>query len=316
MKKFILFIIFCTSFLYAQDPAGVGTLTKDNWINAGGGSYKYFWTPTFVDTTYTQTANTILIDYNAIKGDTLKTVGGSRLNYEYTRVWRDSTNIILGGTFDDSTNWNIISSPLSFTIEGGVISFDYIVMGGSTGGFGQGVLKPNTKYTMSFSLTNVSGLGSRARFYFSRGDVYNGIPAFLAPYNGLESFKAGDTSIVVTTSSSTWTAGKYLALICDGSGSFDFDDYSIYERVDLVDSVVGSQYTIDITEANDSTWYYYDYLVGWKQKDKDTVWVRSDMDSVFIPDFYIEPEPDHFYIVNKDGGKLLGKSNYAIKFKD
>ena len=58
MKKFILFIIFCSSFLYSQDKWGVQILTKDNQTR-GGNSFTSSWLPALLDTNYYQSQNII-----------------------------------------------------------------------------------------------------------------------------------------------------------------------------------------------------------------------------------------------------------------
>jgi hypothetical protein len=53
MKKFILFIIFCSSFLCAQDPAGIWIPTKDNQLRGGINFYTYtILTDTAINITY------------------------------------------------------------------------------------------------------------------------------------------------------------------------------------------------------------------------------------------------------------------------
>ena len=66
------------------------------------------------------------------------------------------------------------------------------------------------------------------------------------------------------------------------SGGVSFINYTkVYRKVDslgTMDSVRGNIYNIAITDLNDSLWFSYQYYGYWKQKDKDIVWVYSDID--------------------------------------
>ena len=99
------------------------------------------------------------------------------------------------------------------------------------------------------------------------------------------------------------------------TGASRFVDYTKVWLDSMADSVRGKTYNLSITEDNDSTWFYWQYY-GYEVRKDTNVWKYSAIDSVFTPDYYVAPEPDHYYIENKDGGKILMKNNYAIKFKD
>ncbi len=308
LKQILLITIICVATLSAQDWWGTGIVPKV------ARPYTSFWIPTFVDTTYNQLANTMLIDYNAAKGDTLKTVGGNRLNFEYTRVW---------GTIPVSSNFPESPSYYWFSPNpnGYVNAWGKQTIYSRTGDYDPQVfIWFDSLFFQNYGLLDTV----KITFDFFRSNPLTGTGAVIT-FSGFipsetASFVGGNnewTSVDTTLHNDYFDDFYDFTNLNISAGSCDsFYIANLNFVFSGVDSVSGSQYTITINETKDSLMFYHDYLVGWKQKDKDTVWVRSDMDSVFIPDFYIEPEPDHFYIVNKDGGKLLGKSNYAIKFKD
>lgn len=81
MKKFILFIIFCSSFLYAQDPWGIQQLTKDNQITVGG--VISFYTAINNDENIGETALTLSGNFTRTK--TTKALGTNKQPTGYLR---------------------------------------------------------------------------------------------------------------------------------------------------------------------------------------------------------------------------------------
>ena len=97
----------------------------------------------------------------------------------------------------------------------------------------------------------------------------------------------------------------FTAITVDGT--FYIDNVSL---ISIADSSTGRIYNLPITDGNDSTWYHWQYYGYWKQKDGDTIWVYSDIDSVFTPDYYIAPDEEGLYTI--DGNKLYTSDGNRI----
>lgn len=228
-----------------------------------------------------------------------KDSGGTRA-IPYMRVWGDSADIVLYGTFDDSTGWEMKPT---WTISGGTANYDGT---GATQGLAatNGEVIKGQIYQLSFKILNADS----ARIAFRCGELTANYLAF-GSYSNYAWYGAGNHQVNLEANSLAQGKLIIMATVLEGGVSFSIDSVFLSS---VIDSTSG--YTHTLIRPSDTTTYYYSQSVKWVQKDKDTIWLAAETDTVTV---YPYIPPPHTYLVNQDGGKILIKGGtYAIKFKD
>lgn len=287
MKSFQQNFFFCISFLIIFSslsfPQGIDKK------KVGDNAYNKAWTPYFLDTNYTQSANTMQFIGDATKSKVSKDSGGTRF-VDYTKVWREDIEYISNGTFDSNIyGWRKFNDPVA-TMEwvasgGGFTGAMHVVLNANLRGIADSfyvanrLIAPQGTYRLRYDINIVANnleTGIDGVYVLAMPLKYN------KTYTGTGSFSV-DTILVINTDN------RYLGfgVLQRGLGDCEFylDNVSIEVEFNE-DSVRGKTYNLPINVFNDDSWHYWQYYGFWKQKDKDTVWVYSDIDSVFTPGYY------------------------------
>lgn len=222
----------------------------------------------------------------------------------YMRVWTDSADIVLYGTFDDSTGWEMKPT---WTISGGTANYDGT---GATQGLAatNGEVIKGQIYQLSFKILNADS----ARIAFRCGELTANYLAF-GSYSNYAWYGAGNHQVNLEANSLAQGKLIIMATVLGGGVSFSIDSVFLPS---VIDSTSG--YTHTLGRANtDTTTYYYSQSVTWKQKDGDWVWIAAETDTVTVYP-YVAPPVTTNYLVFKDGSsKIVFKNKVdAIKFKD
>lgn len=239
-------------------------------------SYINAWTPANlpIDTTTTS----VFFYGEAPRTKVAKDSGGVSVR-PYMRVWSDSTGeVVINGDFatNDTTGWN-------FTGTWAVSSQRLLAFTGGTATIDT-TLKIGLHYKLSFD------------------KLVNTAPCSL--YNG-------STLLGVKTAVSTHTI---FFTVVDEDFHFvsaalpSYDNFSI---IPVADSTAG--YTHNIPRPSDTTTYYYSQSVQWRQKDKDTIWLAAETDTVIVYP-YVEPQPSsENYMITADGDTMFTTEGDTMK---
>lgn len=118
-----------------------------------------------------------------------------------------------------------------------------------------------------------------------------------------------------TTSTSVYFYGESpKTKVAKDSGGVSFRPY-MWVIADSVGATADSTYgyTYTIPRPSDTTTYYYSQSVWWRQKDKDTIWLAAETDTVTVYP-YIEPQPDNInYMGTVDGDTMFTAEGDTMK---
>lgn len=305
MKKFILLIIFCSSFLFAQDPAGIWIPTKDNWISAGG-AYKNFWTPANlpIDTT----ENYVYFYGEAPRTKVSKDSGGVSVR-PYMRVW------------------NVRVFPTDFPTPPDFYWFspnihNYVNAWGKESIFSiRGDYDPQINVWFDSLLFNSYRFADSVRiqleFFRSNPLAGTGIVITFAGFNpNVVIGKSGGAneweSVDSTVSSSFFDdAFDYTNLVLSTGSCDTFYISNLTFTLSGTDSLRGYSYPTE--RFTDTTTYYYSQSVSWRQKDRDTIWLAAETDTVTVYPYVAPSASDEPYMVTSDGDTMFTADGDTMK---
>ena len=297
-KKILLFLIIFIPYLFAQRTVDGGMLW---WASSKG--YVNSWTPANlpIDTT----DNYVYFYGEAPKTKVAKDSGGVSVR-PYMRVWSDSIERVINGTFDsDSTEWDLLNfGSLEWVASGGgftgALHFTDIVGTGGVAGIKTDslIITNGIRYNISFDI-NVISLSSSIEYGLGSGG------GGVITSTGITNI---DTVISTTSAENFYLNYFYVIIYPSSTGEFYIDNVSI---MPVIDSTYG--YTHIISRPSDTTTYYYSQSVKWVQKDKDTIWLAAETDTVTVYP-YIEPQPDNInYMRTVDGDTMFTAEGDTMK---
>jgi len=195
----------------------------------------------------------------------------------YMRVWRDSVEQIVNGAFDSDLNgWYY---GISYSWDAGKVSvvtaiFPRYIIDSTRLGYGH--------YKISFDLVVTSG---DLRLIKSTDPSSNNVSNILGYYNTTGTHYL-DFNIIDTK--------QYIGFFTMQQQTVGEDTlYPFVGTIDnvsvmcVIDSTAGYVHTI--TRPSDTTTFYYSQSVWWRQKDKDTIWLAAETDTVTVYP-YVAPE--------------------------
>lgn len=267
MKYILLWLFLVVQIL----PQGYGSYGQ----NKNAPRFYYTYTPVVDTAIIYESQNLVSIINNRERTKSDKDSGGTRF-YDYTKIWRDSTTeLVTNGYFDtDRNGWTKLgeytlawSSNYGGTMRANMNSTGQVVYQKkplASGTYRVKALIRTTSYSSSPCKFRVDMTGGVYRDYDITGTG-------LQQIDWVMKATVDNEFTISLTHQSLNNITVYL------------DSISI---TPLPDSVSGRYYTRSIVNANDSTWYWWQYYGYWKQKDGDTVWVYSDIDSFYTPRYY------------------------------
>lgn len=273
MRKFIFCIslsIIFSSLIFAQP-------IRDQVKKIGGNpSFTGFWTPANlpIDTTTTS----VFFYGEAPRTKVAKDSGGVSVR-PYMRVWGDTTEILGNNTFDSNINgWEADGEPETFewVASGGGFTGAAHLVCDDIEGFGKPFsFYPQTKKYRLIVNMNITSSNTLVGFVFTALPSVDEIVR-ISSNTGVLSL---DTII---TLSSTYLTYLHIAELSfyqfdTGASEFYVDNVSFKTETD---SIYGFSYPI--TRPADTTTYYYSQSIQWRQKDKNTIWLAAETDTVII----------------------------------
>lgn len=246
--------------------------------------YTGFWTPANlpIDTTTTS----VFFYGDKITTKVSKDSGGTR-PIPYMRVWSDSIDeIVTNNTFDnDATGWVPSATPTTF---------EWVANGGGFTGAIHSIGDSNNdgaKFTedefdglvgafnLSFDINiiTMAATGIRVRIFDDSEFILNDTITGTGSSHYENTINVNYSGIVTIS----------LNIMQIGTGASEFYIDNVYLTPASNDSVYG--YTHTITRPSDTTTYYYSQSVKWVQKDKDTIWIAAEADTVTVYP-YVAPE--------------------------
>jgi hypothetical protein len=268
--------------------------------------YTGFWTPANlpIDTTSTS----VYFYGEAPKTKVAKDSGGVSVK-PYMRVWIDSTELMTNGTFDsDMSEWGIYPS--------GIYTAEWVTTGGGfTGavhvvgdGTNNGIFKSSVPHNIPLPQISSYRLLADVNITSSTAEAFR--VTFL--YGTITHIYYTGTGVINIDTVLTGTRGSQFNLFFRqyGAGAMEFyiDNISL---TPIVDSTYG--YTYTIPRPSDTTTFYYSQSVWWRQKDKDTIWLAAETDTVTVYP-YIEPQPDNInYMRTVDGDTMFTAEGDTMK---
>jgi len=231
--------------------------------------YTGFWTPANlpIDTTTTS----VFFYGEAPRTKVAKDSGGVSVR-PYMRVWVDSTEILNDGeVFSLHAAWTASSGndTLYCTPQGGGLSYTAIKLGTYNG---------ISKFYYSFKVINRTAGEVKLIVYQN-----SGVPLLYSSVTGITG-NSNNTFTGVTTAISGDNLNTAVGFVANGTFDGDVTNFSIYP---VIDSTYG--YTHNLPRPSDTTTFYYSQSVSWVQKDKDTIWIAAETDTVTVYP-YVAPE--------------------------
>lgn len=274
---FVILIILLTTHTLAQNTWKTSDNTKSgNNVNITSSKGIFYDYNAIIDTAIVyDTLNLFMLtgDRQRIKTDK---ISGGKSFTDYIKVWRDSTKeIIYNGQFNvDRNGWTKLGEySLAWSSNyGGSLRATMTSTGNSVY-----QKKPITSgtYRVRASVRTTSYSSSPCKFRVDMtGGVYRDYDITGVGLKSIDWIMKSTVDNEVTVSLTHQSLNSITVYL---------DSISI---IPLPDSIPGRYYERNIVNANDSTWYWWQYYGFWKQNDGDTVWSYSDVDSIYTPKYF------------------------------